>query len=99
MDNGKTNLNLPTQHLLNKYKFISLQETLVFFKNPSNMVFAPMSNLTKVPFWTSRFGPNHFEMVFLVGLFYWVFLIKFSGLNHHENNIIWVATINIYYLS
>jgi hypothetical protein len=42
------------------------QEILVFFienfskKNPYGF-FAPMSNLTKMPFWTSKFGPNHFD--------------------------------------
>jgi len=30
-------------------------------KNPPYGVFAPMSDLTKVPFWTSQFGPNRFD--------------------------------------
>jgi hypothetical protein len=64
-------------------------------KTPPYGFIAPMSNLTKVPFWTSRFGPDHFDWVLLVGLFDWVFLTKFFLLNHHDNNIIWATTLNI----
>jgi hypothetical protein len=45
----------------------SQQEILIFLtrnfseKNPPYGFFAPMSNLTKVPFWTSGFGPDHFD--------------------------------------
>jgi hypothetical protein len=52
-----------------------LQEIMAFFtknfglKNPSYDFFGLMSNLTKVPFWTSHFGPNHFDQDFLVGFF------------------------------
>jgi hypothetical protein len=37
----------------------------------------PLSDLTKVPSWISRFGPYHFDLVFLVGFFYWTFFIVF----------------------
>jgi hypothetical protein len=30
-------------------------------KNPPYGFSAPMSNLNKVPFWTSQFGPNHYD--------------------------------------
>jgi hypothetical protein len=59
-----------------------MQEILAFLtenfdkKKPPYGFFAPMSNLTKVPFWTGQFRPNHFDRVFFVGLFYWVFLTK-----------------------
>ncbi len=45
----------------------SLQEIQVVLtrnfsqKPPPYGFFAPMSNLTKVPFWTCRFGPDHFD--------------------------------------
>jgi hypothetical protein len=45
----------------------TLQEIMTFFtknfnkKNPLYGFFAPMSNLTKVPFWTSSFGLNRFD--------------------------------------
>jgi hypothetical protein len=51
----------------------SLQEITTFLtgnfnkKNPSYGFFAPMSNLTKVPFWTSYFGFDNFDCFFLVG--------------------------------
>jgi hypothetical protein len=32
--------------------------------------FAPISSMTKVPFWTSHFGPDCFDKVFLVGFFF-----------------------------
>jgi hypothetical protein len=60
----------------------SLQEIPAFFtknfgpKNPPYGFFAPMFNLTKVPFWTSQFGVDHFDQVFLVGIFDWVFFTK-----------------------
>jgi hypothetical protein len=44
--------------------------------------FAPMSNLTKVPFWTSQFGLDHFDLGFLVSLFDWVFFTNVFLLNH-----------------
>jgi hypothetical protein len=53
----------------------SLQEITIFLtnnfdqKNLPHGFFAPMSNLTKVPFWKSRFGPNRSDYVFLVGFF------------------------------
>jgi hypothetical protein len=46
---------------------ISLQEIMGFLigilvkKNPPYDFFAPMSNLTKVPFWTIQFGPNRLD--------------------------------------
>jgi hypothetical protein len=46
-------------------------------KKPPIWFFAPMSNLTKVPFWTSHFGPNYFDWVFLVDFFDRVFLLGF----------------------
>jgi hypothetical protein len=54
-------------------KFIpnkTLQEITTFLtrnfgqKNPPYGFFSPMSNLTKMPFWTSQFGPSHFDWVF-----------------------------------
>jgi hypothetical protein len=30
-------------------------------KTPPYGFFAAMPNLTKVPFWTSQFGPDHFD--------------------------------------
>jgi len=45
----------------------ALQEILAFLtqnfskKNPPYGFFAPMSNLTKVPFWKGRFGLDHFD--------------------------------------
>ncbi len=54
---------------------LPLQEIPTFFtksfgkNNPRYGFFAPMSNLTKMPFWTSWFGPKHFDKVFLVGFF------------------------------
>jgi hypothetical protein len=53
-----------------------------WLKKPPYGFFAPMSNLTKVPFWTSRFGLDYFD---------WVFWVGFSLLNHHDNNIIWAT--------
>jgi hypothetical protein len=62
------------------------------------MVFlAPMSNLTKMPFWTSQFGPDHIDYACLFGYFYKVIFTMFL-LNHYDDNIIWVAIWNIYYL-
>jgi len=75
------------------------QPRILVKKHPPYGFFAPMSNLTKVPFWTSQFGPNHFDKIFLVGFFGWVFLIMFFLLSHRDNNIIWETTINIRYLS
>ncbi len=45
----------------------TLQEITIFLtknfdqENPPYGFLAPMSNLTKVPFWTSRFGPDRFD--------------------------------------
>jgi hypothetical protein len=45
----------------------SLQEITTFstenfkYKKPPYDFFAPMSNLTKVPFWTRNFGLDHFD--------------------------------------
>jgi len=52
----------------------ALQEILVFLienfsKKPPYGFFGPMSNLTKMPFWTNQFGLDHFDWIFLVGLF------------------------------
>ncbi len=50
-----------------KKNVIPLQEIIVFFiknfnkKKPPYGFFAPMSNLTKMPFWTSQFGPDYFD--------------------------------------
>jgi hypothetical protein len=65
-----------------------LQEITIFLigkfgqKYPSYDLFAPISNLTKVPFWTSHFKLGHFDRSFWL-----VFL-----LNHHDNNIVWAMT-------
>jgi len=65
-------------------------------KSPPYGSFAPMSNLTKIAFWISHFGPIHFDWVFLVG-FFTGFFIRFVLLNHCDNNIVWATTKNIYY--
>jgi hypothetical protein len=49
------------------FKNISLQEIMAFMtenfgqKKPPYNLFAPMSNLTKMPFWTNQFGFNRFD--------------------------------------
>jgi hypothetical protein len=79
----------------------SLQEIPTFLignfsqKKPPCVFFVLMSNLTKSaildksiwtqPFWLSFFG--------------WSFWLGFFSLNHHDNNIIWATTRNIYYLN
>ncbi len=45
-------------------------------KTPHMVFFPPMFNLAKVPFWTIQFGPDHFDWVFLVSLFYRVFFTE-----------------------
>jgi hypothetical protein len=82
----------------------SLQEITASFtknfnkKKPPYGFFALMSNLTKMPFWTSQFGLDRFDYVFLVVFFLLGFLTKFFLLNHRDNNIIWAMTKYIYYL-
>jgi hypothetical protein len=50
--------------ILKKKKVTPLQETTTFLienfgkKPPPYGFFAPTPNLTKVPFWTSQFGPD-----------------------------------------
>jgi hypothetical protein len=70
------------KHKLSKNKV----QWLTFAKNfdkksPPYGFFAPMSNMTKVSFWISYFGLNHFDWVYLL-----VFSNGFFSLNHHENN-------------
>jgi hypothetical protein len=56
-------------------KSLTLQEILAFLTGNFDKkiipydFFAPMSNLTKVWFWTSQFGLDHFVLVFFIGLF------------------------------
>jgi hypothetical protein len=63
----RKNKNKKMSKLKPKVFFKSLQEITIFLTenfnqtNPPYGFFAPMSNLTKVPFWTSQFGPNYFD--------------------------------------
>ncbi len=70
-------LPLPLHCLISSWSFVegrllvvcdfALQEITTFFtmnfgqKNPPYDFFAPMFNLTKVTFWTSQFGFDHFD--------------------------------------
>jgi hypothetical protein len=70
-------LPLPLHCFISSWSFVggrllvicdfALQEIIVCFtrnfgqKTPPYGFFASMSNLTKMPFWTSQFGPNHFH--------------------------------------
>jgi hypothetical protein len=60
----------------------SLQEIIVFFirkisqKDPPFVSFCPLSYLTKVPFWTSRFQHSHLWLVFVLTKGSWNILIS-----------------------
>jgi hypothetical protein len=62
---------------LNTLQEISLFDPQKLDKNPTCGIFALMSNLTKMPFWTSDFNTfiliKSFWLVFLIGFF-----IRFS---------------------
>jgi len=54
----------------------------------------------KWPIWPKcHFGQINLDPTILIGSFWLVILTGFFLLNHHDNNIIWIATIIIYYLN
>jgi hypothetical protein len=79
---------MPTCSCCYKKTWFFLPRTLVK-KNPPYGFFVPMSNLTKMPFWISYFGPDNFDWVFLVG-----FSIVFFLLSHHDNDYIYIYNFN-----
>ncbi len=77
-----------------------LQEILIFWprisiKNLPQIVFLP-----PCPTWPKcHFGQVDLDPTILCKSFWLVFFIGYFLLNHHDNNIIWITTTNIYYLN
>jgi len=76
-----------------------LQETTTFFirdfsqKNLAYDFFAFMSNLTKLPFWTSQFGSNH-----LTRSFWLVFFTEPSWQQYNLSNDEKIYYLNVSFL-
>jgi hypothetical protein len=92
-------MSIETTWLLNHYKKFWLFLLKVLVKTKPMWFFCPHVQLDQ----RAIFGQVDLKTTILTGSFLLVFFItfftRFYLLNHHDNNIIWAITINIYNLN